>query len=381
MRKRNIIITDKSAKQVLRDVKKAQKSARRADSKSNRKNRKKSKLRVSLIAMFVFFAVLIFGFTIYFIGFNSPIREDVSFTVRGGAGIGTVARELSDAGLIANESIFKLTVMGFGGRVMAGMYDIPAGTGTWRVAKMMVRGKVASTVIVIPEGMTVKQIVNQLDANRFLVGDTCRPHDLSADDEIATKRLKCPYDGELFPDTYRVAKGTHRGDVIELMRKKMKSIEDGWNASGKHAPAPLRDWNDVVTLASIVQKETPRVSEMPTVASVYLNRLRKKMKLQADPTVVYALTNGLGDIGGKVLWTNQLKFISPYNTYLHYGLPPRPIANVGADAIAAVLNPADTNYLFFVADGTGGHAFAKDYAEHQRNHATWREIKKSRQQN
>lgn len=120
-------------------------------------------------------------------------------------------------------------------------------------------------------------------------------------------------------------------------------------------------------------------AEMPTVASVYLNRLRQKMRLQADPTVVYALTDALGDMGGQVLWTSQLRIPSPYNTYTNYGLPPHPIANVGADAIAAVLNPADTTYYFFVADGTGGHTFAHDYDEHLVNQANWRQIKKSRQ--
>jgi UPF0755 protein len=164
--------------------------------------------------------------------------------------------------------------------------------------------------------------------------------------------------------------------VLDLMRKNMLDLEKGWNASGRHAPAPLRNWNEVMTLASIVQKETPRVSEMPVVASVYLNRLRKKMKLQADPTVVYAITGGLGDMRGRALLTGHLKTESAYNTYARYGLPPHPIANVGRDAIQAVLNPADTTYYFFVADGTGGHAFAKDFKEPTATRASWREIKK-----
>jgi UPF0755 protein len=161
------------------------------------------------------------------------------------------------------------------------------------------------------------------------------------------------------------------------MKKKMDGIRIGWENSKKPAPAPLKTWNEIVTLASIVQKETPKVSEMPMVAGVYLNRLNKKMKLQADPTVVYAISGGLGDMQGRALYSNQLKTENPYNTYIKYGLPPGPIANVGNDAIAAVLNPAATENLFFVADGTGGHKFSKTYEEHRANHDNWREIKKA----
>lgn len=120
---------------------------------------------------------------------------------------------------------------------------------------------------------------------------------------------------------------------------------------------------------------------MPIVASVYLNRLRDNMRLQADPTVVYALTNGLGDMRGRPLLRGALKIDSPYNTYTNYGLPPAPIANVGLDAIHAVLQPADTNYLYFVADGRGGHRFARTYDEHMKNHADWRAIKKIQNEN
>ena len=140
-------------------------------------------------------------------------------------------------------------------------------------------------------------------------------------------------------------------------------------------PKPLKNWNDVITLASIVQKETPQAREMPIVASVYLNRLNQGMRLQADPTVVYALTDGLGDMQGAALLRGHLQIDSPYNTYKNRGLPPAPIANVGQAAIRAVLKPADTNYLFFVADGRGGHKFSKDYETHMKNHANWRKIK------
>jgi UPF0755 protein len=157
----------------------------------------------------------------------------------------------------------------------------------------------------------------------------------------------------------------------------MFAIEDMWKKTNRRLPRPLKNWNEVITLASIVQKETPRAREMPIVASVYFNRLNRGMRLQADPTVVYALTDGLGDMQGQPLLRGHLKTDSPYNTYTNKGLPPAPIANVGQAAIRAVLKPANTNYLFFVADGRGGHKFSKDYETHQKNHADWREIKKS----
>jgi UPF0755 protein len=200
-----------------------------------------------------------------------------------------------------------------------------------------------------------------------LTGDV----DCVAEDNASVCSLK---DGQLFPDTYTVARGTSRLAVLELARKKMQSVADKWIKTNLW-PKPLKNWNEVITLASIVQKETPLVREMPVVASVYLNRLNKKMRLQADPTVVYALTNKLGDMQGKPLLRSHLKIDNPYNTYKNAGLPPAPIANVGLAAIGAVLNPAETNYLFFVADGRGGHKFSVDYETHKKNHSDWRKIK------
>ena len=186
------------------------------------------------------------------------------------------------------------------------------------------------------------------------------------------------HDGQIFPDTYTVARGTNRLAVLDLARKRMVAIEDMWKKTNARLPQPLRNWNEVITLASIVQKETPRAREMPIVASVYFNRLNRGMRLQADPTVVYALTDGLGDMQGEALLRGHLKIDSPYNTYKNKGLPPAPIANVGQGAIRAVLKPATTNYLFFVADGHGGHKFSRDYETHQKNHANWRKIKKQK---
>lgn len=310
-------------------------------------------------------ALVVFGF-----GISSPIDAPAVFRVKSGDSVSVVASRLAADGLIDSARAFKVAVRAQGGRVQTGEYDIPRRASIWRIADMLVHGKIATTTIVIPEGMTIIQIKNLLMGYSALTGPVeCA----DASNPVCNLR-----DGEIFPDTYRVAKGTSRLAVLELARKKMSSIYDAWSASGRIAPSPLKNWNEIITLASIVQKETPRESEMPIVASVYLNRLNKKMRLQADPTVVYALTNGLGDMRGAPLLRGHLKVDSPYNTYTNSGLPPAPIANVGQAAIRAVLRPADTNYLFFVADGRGGHKFSNSYEQHMQNHADWREIKKSR---
>jgi len=311
---------------------------------------------------------------LYMFGMRSPITDDVVFNINRGATVVGVAAELEKQGLVDSAKLFTIAVRIHGGKIQSGEYDIPHRTSTWRIARMFARGDVAATTIVIPEGLTVKQIKHLLLQNSALTG--------AVECTNATSGAVCDlHDGDIFPDTYRVAKGTSRLALLDLARKKMNAIRDSWEKAGRLTPHPLKNWNEIITLASIVQKETPRVDEMPIVASVYLNRLHKNMRLQADPTVVYALTDGLGDMQGAPLLRGHLKVDSPYNTYTHGGLPPAPIANVGQAAIRAVLKPADTNYLFFVADGRGGHRFAKSYEEHMKNHADWREIKKIKNKN
>jgi UPF0755 protein len=335
------------------------------------------KLLLAVIAGFAAMGILLVFLVVFFF---SPIKESFFYKINHGATISSIAVDMNEKGLVVSEKFFKAFLLILGGRVQSGEYEIPAGTGMWRIAKMFNRGNVASIIIMIPEGLTLKQIKNLLVENPAITGDVecAKAPDADKSKESARAGLVCDLkDGDLFPDTYRVVRGADRLSVLELAGKKMESIRLGWENSGKPMPSPLKTWGEVVTLASIVQKETPKASEMPIVASVYLNRLKKKMKLQADPTVVYAITDGLGDMRGQALFTGHLKISNPYNTYVNYGLPPAPIANVGRHAIAAVLNPADTNYLFFVADGQGGHKFSRSYEEHQKNHAGWREMKKS----
>jgi len=321
------------------------------------------------IIFFSLAAIAMVSVVFFAVGIQSPLRGTVVLRVSRGASVSSVASRLSSRGAISSAELFKLCVRAAGGRVQSGEYEFPAGTSMWRMARMLARGDVAATTVIIPEGLTIIQIKELLLQMPDLTGD------VECDGDMPVCNL---HDGEIFPDTYRVARGTSRLALMELARKKMDAIHDAWRTAGRIMPAPLKTWNDVVTLASIVQKETPRADEMPMVASVYVNRLRKNMRLQADPTVVYALTNGRGDMQGGALLRGHLKVDSPYNTYTHAGLPPAPIANVGQAALRAVMKPADTNYLFFVADGRGGHHFSKTYEQHMRYHADWRAIKKSR---
>ena len=321
-----------------------------------------------LIQMIVAPLLIVVCAMFYMFMVHSTVRAPVVFNISRGDTVSGVANRLVQQKLIDSDQVFKTSVRLMGGKIQSGQYDIPNGASAWRIADMFANGRVASTTIVIPEGLTVQQIKKLLLQSAALTGAV----ECEAGNIAPVCNLK---DGQIFPDTYRVAKGTSRLALLDLARKKMVDIEENWKRAGQPKPRPLKNWNEVITLASIVQKETPQAREMPIVASVYLNRLNKGMRLQADPTVVYALTDALGDMQGAPLLSGHLKIDSPYNTYRNKGLPPAPIANVGQAAIRAVLNPANTNYLFFVADGRGGHKFSRDYETHKKNHADWRKIK------
>ena len=315
----------------------------------------------------VFIAVAMVAVIYYAFCIKSSVRESVMFNINSGDSVASVARRLGSQKIVFSDMAFKMAIRLRGGRVQSGEYEIPRGASVWKIAGMFSHGNIATIKIVIPEGLTILQIKDLLQNSQNLTGDV----------ECDDGRPVCDVaDGDIFPDTYYVARGTARLALLDLARKKMLEIKNNWARTRRMPPAPLRGWDDVIILASIIQKETPRTSEMPIVASVYLNRLRRGMRLQADPTVIYALTDGYGDMRGEPLLRGHLKIDSPYNTYRNNGLPPAPIANVGRAAIRAVLEPADTKYLYFVADGRGGHRFSADYESHLKNHADWREIKK-----
>jgi len=214
--------------------------------------------------------------------------------------------------------------------------------------------------VALAEGVTSWQVLEELRSADFLVQDT---------DVV-------PPEGMLAPDSYEVSVGASLAALLNDMQAKQVAILDAaWVERAEDLPFDTKE--EALVLASIVEKETGVADERPQVASVFENRLRQGIRLQTDPSVIYGLTNGQG-ILGRGLRQSELARETPYNTYVINGLPPTPIANPGRESIAAVMNPAKTDYLFFVADGTGGHAFAETLAEHNRNVAAWRAIEAER---
>ncbi|MGY3437284.1 MULTISPECIES: endolytic transglycosylase MltG [unclassified Marinovum] len=217
--------------------------------------------------------------------------------------------------------------------------------------------------IALAEGVTSWQVVEELKALDVLSG------------EVA----ELPEEGTLAPDSYELRVGQARGEVIAEMQKRQNAtIAEAW--ANRAEGLPLNSPDEMLTLASIIEKETGIAGERRMVASVFVNRLNRGMRLQTDPTVIYGITKGEG-ILGRGLRQSELRGATPYNTYVIDGLPPTPIANPGAAAIAAAVDPEDTDYVFFVADGTGGHAFAETLAEHNANVAKWRRIEAERSGN
>jgi UPF0755 protein len=222
----------------------------------------------------------------------------------------------------------------------------------------MVEGKVVQHAVTIPEGLTSEQIVARLTDNDIFAGTV----------------KEIPREGTLLPETYKFPRGTTRDQVIARMQVSQKRVlAEIWER--RNADIPIKTPEQLVTLASIVEKETGKADERTRVAAVFVNRLRQRIKLQSDPTIIYGLVGGKGTLG-RPIKRSEIQQPSPYNTYVVDGLPPGPIANPGRASLEAAANPARTRDLFFVADGTGGHAFTETYDQHQKNVAKLRTIEK-----
>ena len=228
-------------------------------------------------------------------------------------------------------------------------------------AELVTSGEFISYQVAVPEGLTSWQVIEALNSAEFLEG---------AVDDV-------PGEGLLAPDTYSVQRGAGVDEVVSRMLDSQQEIlAQEWES--RSPDLPISTPEEALTLASIVEKETGVAGERGVVASVFVNRLRKPMRLQTDPSVIYGITGGQRPLG-RGLRQSELKRETPYNTYTNDGLPPTPICNPGREAIRAALNPAQTGYLFFVADGSGGHAFAETYAEHRQNVRKWRQVERERQ--
>ncbi|MCJ2064781.1 endolytic transglycosylase MltG [Methylobacterium sp. J-088] len=278
------------------------------------------------------------------------------------SGTGEIADALKREGVIDHTGLFEFAAR-FGGRpaLRAGEYMFKAHASIADALDTIATGRQVQHAITFPEGLTSEQIVTRLNENDVLTGEI---------NEI-------PPEGSLLPDTYKFERGATRQKIVDLMKTKQREVLNQiWLR--RSADVPVRTPAEMVTLASIVEKETGRADERPRVAGVFINRLNKRMKLQSDPTIVYGLVGGRGTLGRGIM-RSEIDRPTPYNTYVIEGLPPGPIANPGKAALEAVANPSRTKDLFFVADGTGGHAFADSLEAHQRNVARWRAVEKSRQ--
>ncbi|MGF1609369.1 MAG: endolytic transglycosylase MltG [Kiloniellales bacterium] len=293
-----------------------------------------------------------------------PLADERVVVVPRGSGLAAIAQKLEEAGVVSNALMFRLGVRieGAARTLKAGEYSFPAAVSMRGAMELLQSGKTVIRRITFPEGLTSVELIALLNAADGLSGAI----------------TEVPAEGALLPDTYHYSLDDPRAAILERMlvgRDEVLAALWPQRAEG----LPIATPEEALVLASIVEKETGVADERPLVAGVFVNRLRKGMLLQSDPTVVYGITEGSGPLG-RALTRQDLQTPSPYNTYAIKGLPPGPIANPGRAALEAVLNPVETDYLYFVADGSGGHAFARTLDEHNRNVAKWRKLQRQRSQ-
>jgi UPF0755 protein len=290
---------------------------------------------------------------------QGPLKAKTVYVVNPGMGRAEIGAALEDAGIVNSAMIF--TAASYADRLRGkslkpGEYEFASGASIDDVLGTISSGRTIAYKITVPEGWTTQMAVARLTENDVLTG------------EVTT----IPPEGAILPDTYVFRRGLTRQKMLDDMKDaQAKMLETLWSSRAQNSV--LKTKEEAVTLASIVEKETGVPEERPLVASVFLNRLKQGIKLQSDPTIIYGLVGGKGKLD-HALTKDDLNSDTPFNTYKISGLPPSPIANPGKASLEAVLNPPDTGYLYFVANGTGGHAFAKTLEEHNANVAKWRAI-------
>ncbi|MGZ2375544.1 UPF0755 protein [Sinorhizobium medicae] len=293
-----------------------------------------------------------------------PLQANKNFIVRSGAGISEIASNLERNEIITDSRVFRFVSEAYlsNDTLKAGEYEIKAHASMQEIMQLLKSGKSILYSVSLPEGLTVKQMFRKLSDDPVLVGDL--PAEL-------------PPEGSLKPDTYKFTRGTDRNEIVKQMIAAQKAlVQQIWEK--RDPDLPVSTIEEFVTLASIVEKETGRADERPRVASVFINRLEKGMRLQSDPTIIYGIFGGEGKPADRAILRSDLDKQTPYNTYLIKGLPPTPIANPGRAALEAVANPSRTPELYFVADGTGGHVFAETLDEHNANVRRWRKLEAER---
>lgn len=297
-----------------------------------------------------------------------PLVSSKEIVIPRGESAHAIAARLEREGVISDRRLFiggylLARMTGWSGRkrpvhLMAGDYRIPQKASIRQVIDMLVEGRTITYRVTIPEGLTSYQIVERLKADDGLAGDI----------------TEVPPEGALLPETFIVRRGAKRQTIIDNMRNEARKLARKlWTRRRKGLP--FKTWEEALVLASIVEKETGRNDERERVAAVFVNRLRKGMRLDSDPTILYGIDGGKTDWGRPIL-RSEIRRETAHNTYQIDGLPPTPICNPGKAAIAAVLNPAETDEFYFVANGKGGHMFAETLKEHNANVVKWRAIEK-----
>jgi UPF0755 protein len=291
---------------------------------------------------------------------GAQVDEDTNFIVPSGASLTSVAAKLEDEGLISDADGFLLRAKIFGSSdpIMAGEFLLPVGASNAAILETFQSGDVIRRFVTIPEGMPSILVHERLMAEDMLTGE-----------------IPVPVEGSVLPDTYDFERGEERAAVLARMQAAMQNyLAEAWPK--RASDIAVDNVRDAVILASIVEKETGKPSERRMVAGLYSNRVKDGMLLQADPTIIYPITKGKPL--GRRIRQSEIAAINDYNTYTMVGLPKGPITNPGREAIAAVLNPAETSARYMVADGTGGHAFSDTLEEHNRAVAKWFEIRRQR---
>ena len=286
-----------------------------------------------------------------------PLNEPTSVVIEHGQPTTEIGVALEREGVVSDHRLFVITsylTRASRGDLKAGEYEFPAGASMAQVLSILRSGRSVVHKVTVPEGWTSAQVVERVNAHPALIGTVS----------------DIPPEGSLLPDTYVFQRGVERDVLIARMRDaQARLLDELWE---KRAPdLPIESKEEAVILASIVEKETAVAEERQQVAAVFVNRLRRNMRLQSDPTIIYGITGGERQLD-RPIRRSDISESTPYNTYRIDGLPPTPIANPGREAIAAVLQPGTTDHLYFVADGSGGHAFATTLNEHNANVRRWR---------
>ena len=321
-----------------------------------------SRVLVSLFVLALLTGVISAGIAFYgYTEFTAqgPLKAKAVYVLKQGEKRTEVGAALEDAGIVTSATIFSAAAYVNrlrGGHLKPGEYEFPEHASIDDVLGIITSGKTITYKITVPEGWTSQMAMARITENEVLAGDV----------------TTVPAEGTILPETYVFSRGETRQNLLDKMQAdQAKLLDTLWNA---RAPdSILKSKEEAVTLASIVEKETGVPEERPLVASVFLNRLKQGIRLQSDPTIIYGLVGGKGKLD-RGLTKDDVASDTPFNTYKIAGLPPSPISNPGKASIEAVLNPPDTGYIYFVANGTGGHAFARTLEEHNANVAKWRAI-------